>query len=113
MESVRSQNRSLVLEYINSKGPVSRTDIAAASGLTAASVTQITTQLLSEGLLKEIGTSGGIGAGRRRVLLDIDAAAAFVLAVNIEPEETALAVCDLKGRILGEGRNDALIKVKV
>jgi predicted NBD/HSP70 family sugar kinase len=99
METVRYQNRALILDYINSKGPVSRTDIAAASGLTAASVTLITTRLLAEGILKETGTTIGTGAGRRRVLLDIDASAAYVLAVNIEPKDTVIAVCDLKGNV--------------
>ena len=111
MESIRSQNRSLVLDYINSKGPVARTEIASASGLTAASVSQITTQLLAEGLLKEIGTTGGTGVGRRRVLLDIDPFKSLVFAINIEPEETTVTVCDLKGRVVGEGTEAALIKI--
>ena len=108
METIRDQNRALILEYVNAKGPVSRTDIAAASGLTAASVTLITTRLLSEGILKETGTTIGTGAGRRRVLLDIDPGVAYVLAVNMEPRETVIAVCDLKGRIVGQGDKEQL-----
>ena len=111
MEGLRARNRALVLDYINSKGPVSRTDISSASGLTAASVTQITTQLIAEGIIKEIGTKGGTGAGRRRVLLDIDPSAAYVMVVSIELEETVLAVCDLKGRVVGENSPKALIRV--
>lgn len=111
MERVRSQNRALILDYINSHGPVSRKDIAAASGLTAASVTQITTKLLAEGSLKEIGRSSGTGAGRRKVLLDIDPASAFCFAINIEPDETAFAICDLKGRAVGEDTGDPLARI--
>ena len=55
MERVKKQNRSLILGYINDNGPLSRKDIAAATGLTPASVTQITTQLIDDGLLKELG----------------------------------------------------------
>ena len=113
METVRYQNRALILDYINSKGPVSRTDIAAASGLTAASVTLITTRLLAEGILKETGTTIGTGAGRRRVLLDIDASAANVIAVNIEPKDTVVAICDLKGRVLEGPGSEPLLRTIV
>ena len=53
MEGVKRENRSLILHYINNYGPVSRKDIATATHLTPASVSQITTALLEEGILKE------------------------------------------------------------
>ena len=99
MERIKKENRSLILSYINDVGPVSRKDIALNTGLTAASVTQITTVLLAKGLLKELGTvSAPTGtAGRKKVLLDINENADFVYSVNIESEETNVAVCNLKG----------------
>lgn len=105
MERVKKENRSLILNYINDNGPVSRIDIAEATGLTAASVTQITTALISEGILCESGISSEkkSSAGRKKVLLAINADAAFVLSINIETETTTIAICNLLGEVLYVG----------
>ena len=102
MERVKRENRSLILKCINDIGPVSRIDIAEATGLTAASVTQITTSLIAEGILSEVGISPeNTGtAGRKKILLDINPDSAWVIAVNIESETTTAAVCDMKGNIV-------------
>ena len=106
MERVKIQNRSLILRYINGHGPVSRKEISKATGLTAASVTQITMQLLAEGMLRELGAAAESSgkAGRKEVMIDIRSEAMLVLSFNIEPEETTAAICDLKGNLI---RNDA------
>ncbi len=99
MERVKQQNRALILSYVCSKGPVSRKDIAQDTGLTAASVTQIVNALIREKLITELGTDSnptGI-AGRKKILVDIRCDSEFVFAVNIEPDETTVALCDLKG----------------
>ena len=56
MEKVKKENRSLILQCINNNGAMSRKDIAAATGLTPASVTQITTKLIEDGILVELGS---------------------------------------------------------
>ncbi len=101
MERVKKENRSLILKYINDNGPVSRIDIAEATGLTAASVTQITTTLISVGILKELGSNPDAvkSAGRKKILLDINPDAAFVISVNIESEATTICISDIKGNI--------------
>ncbi len=112
METVKIRNRSLILKFINDHGPVSRKELAAATGLTPASVTQITMQLISEDLLTELGAvKEPIGrAGRREVLLDIRTDSYLVLSVNIEPEETTAAVCNMKGEIVkGNEKEDLLV----
>ena len=99
MERVKQQNRSLILNYICSKGPVSRKEIALDTGLTAASVTQIVSALISDKLLVELGPSSESAGtvGRKKILIDIRSDAEFFFAVNIEPDETNIALCDLKG----------------
>ena len=102
MQRVKRQNRSLILGYINENGPVSRTDIAQATGLTAAAVTQITATLIAEGILYEAGAIDehpGV-AGRKKVPLDIEPNNSLVYAVNIEPDMTTIVVCGLKGEPL-------------
>ena len=112
MERVKRQNRSLILNYINSTGPVSRKDIAAATGLTAAAVTQISAALISEGVLTVKGTSTERSgeAGRRKVLLDIDPEVSLAYTVNIEPDITTVAVCGVKGFAVLSDDGEPIVK---
>jgi len=102
MERVRRKNRALILNCITDAGPLSRTDIAERTGLTAASVSQITTALLSERILTESGTDvpNPGTAGRRKVLLDLNPDAGYCFAVNVESIDTTVAIVDRKGRLL-------------
>ncbi len=99
LEQVKKENRSLIIKCINDNGPLSRKDIAELTGLTAASVTQITTQLIADKILLEAGSvhdSAG-NAGRKKVLLDINASLYYIISVNIESEDTYIAICNVKG----------------
>ena len=113
MERVKQQNRTVILSYICSKGPVSRKDIAQDTGLTAASVTQIVTNLIDEKLLTELGPSSeSTGtAGRKKILVDIRSDFEYFYAVNMEPDETTVALCDLKARALKDRFGSELVTV--
>ncbi len=100
MGQVKKQNRSSILNYICEVGPVSRKDIAGATGLTPAAVTQICTEFISQGMLFETGaTEKGAGAGRRKVYLDINYDWTYLFAINIEQERTTVALCNMRGDI--------------
>ena len=108
MERVKKENRSLILKCINNNGAMSRKDIAAVTGLTPASVTQITTKLIDDDILVELGSvheSTGT-AGRKKVLLDINESFCYICSVNIESNNTTLAVCDFKGQLKALSRVD-------
>ena len=102
LEQVKINNKSTILKLINEKGPLSRKDIADETGLTPASVTQITTALLSDGLLSEKGTDETVRstAGRRKVFLDINPEYLFGVTVNLDPENTTVAVINAKGEAI-------------
>lgn len=101
MESVKKQNRSSILNYICAVGPVSRKDIADATGLTAAAVTLICNDFIQQNLLYEIGQiTDSQRAGRRKVLVDINYNYAYIFAVNIEQIQTTIALTNLKGDVL-------------
>lgn len=98
MLTVRRENRASILKLINDNGPTSRKDIADTLGLTQAAVTLICNDLLKEGILFETGINvKNSGAGRRKVLLDINYNVAYVYAISIESQYTTIAISNLKG----------------
>ncbi|HAQ51972.1 MAG TPA: hypothetical protein DCR12_04340 [Lachnospiraceae bacterium] len=100
MGQVKKQNRSSILRYMNSHEDVSRKEIAEATGLTAAAVTQICNDFLDMGLIKECGTmSDNKGAGRRKVKLRINNDYAYIVGVNIESQDTVVVISDLGGHV--------------
>ena len=100
MGQVKKQNRSSILRYMNSHADVSRKEIAEATGLTAAAVTQICNDFLDIGLIKECGTvSDNKGAGRRKVKLRINNDYAYIIGVNIESQDTVIVISDLAGNV--------------
>jgi len=71
----------VILDFIRAHSPVSRTEIWARVGLSRAAVTLIIKQLLSEGLVFELG-HGASNGGRRPVLLEFAKDARVILAYN-------------------------------
>ncbi len=73
---MKQANQSLVLQLIQSHGPISRKDIATVSGLSPASVTGIMGELIAHGLVHEVGEGR---VGRRAVLLRLNPDAGVVV----------------------------------
>ncbi len=114
MEHVKQQNRSLILHAITRLGHVSRKDLASLTHLTPASITVTTNALLNEGILIEAGKSReeGSGAGRSQVLLDLNTDLYKVCTVNIEADETTIAISDCRGRLLENEGKQCLVSLK-
>ena len=68
---IRAINRSAVLNMIKAYGPISRKEIAHRSGLSAATVTGITADLMAEGLVFE-KAQGDSHKGRPPILLALN-----------------------------------------
>lgn len=98
--AVRRRNLGLVLRHIAANGPCARTEIAAATGLSHASVTGLVADLAVRGLVREDGVRHGAGRGRPRRLLRMVAQRALTVAVQISLEQLRVAVADLAGRIV-------------
>ena len=100
MGQVKKQNRTLILKYMNSHEGVSRKEIAEATNLTPAAVTQICTELIESGLIKECGSDTETkGAGRRKVMLSINGEYAYILGINIESEYTSVVTANINGEV--------------
>lgn len=97
-ESARDVNRDVVLEIVRSQQPVSRADLARASGLQPSTVSAIVAQLIEEKWVKE-GSIARRPRGRRPTLLSLNDEL-VILAAAIRPKQAIVALLDLNGRFL-------------
>jgi predicted NBD/HSP70 family sugar kinase len=98
--ALRDHNLGLVLGEIADHGPASRARIAAATGLTKATVSSLVELLAAGGLVQELGAdaAGAVGRPGRPVAL----APAGPVGIGLEINVDYLAVCtvDLAGAVL-------------
>lgn len=101
-ELVRRQNRLLVLDTLRQYGSQARIDIGRRTGLSPATVTTITAQLISEGVLEELGgapeTDQPVKRGRPQTQIDITPRSAYVIAVSISIDGIVLALSNGRGQ---------------
>jgi predicted NBD/HSP70 family sugar kinase len=96
-------SKGLVLDLIRTLGPISRTDLAAETGLTAATMSNVVRQLLDEGLIHETGL-GRPNGGRPVVLLEVDTSARYAVGVQLGSESITYVVVNLRGAVVGRMR---------
>lgn len=98
---MKQSNQHLVLQLIQSQGPISRKAIAQLSGLSQASVSGITGELIERGLVIEVGEVQGEGrTGRKEVLLRLNAQAGYVVGVKLAVRTIACVLVDLDANVL-------------
>lgn len=106
-KDVKETNRISILNLINDRGAISRKDIAEELGITAATVTLISADMLAAGILCEKGeVKDKKRAGRRKILLDINYQYKFVLCICIEVEITTITISDLSGTVIKKRQFD-------
>src|ERR1017187_10343555 len=96
----RQINRNLIFNQIRTRQPISRADLARVSGLQRSTVSLIVEELLAERWIVE-GSMGRLPRGRRPTFLNVSSQRG-VLALDIHPAQTTLAIADLGGDILVE-----------
>lgn len=94
----RKINRNLIFNLIRTKQPISRADLARVSGLQRSTISLIVEDLIAEGWIVE-GAVGHLPRGRRPTFLEINSRRA-IIALDIHPSQTTIAVTDLAGRII-------------
>lgn len=98
LENVKANNRSAILKLLNEQGTMSRKDLAAALGLTPATVTLICSELIASGILCEEGElKESKRVGRKKILVGINYTCRYVLSISIEAIDTRITISDLKG----------------
>ncbi|MGG5252739.1 ROK family protein [Neobacillus sp. SM06] len=104
---VKKNNKSLVLQMVMEKDPISRADIAQVTGLNKATVSSLVNELLEEELIYESGPGESSG-GRRPVLLHFNKVAGYSIGIDIGVNYILGVLTDLKGEILFE-QNQTII----
>ncbi len=89
---VRTTNLAVVLRHLRAHGPSSRAAIAASTGLTKATVSSLTGDLIGHRLLRETGPSGN-RIGRPATVLALDGSAYASIGLQVDAHQlTALAI---------------------
>ncbi|WP_162249201.1 ROK family transcriptional regulator [Devosia sp. Root685] len=97
-DSVRSDNIGFVLDILRQEGPISRIEISAALELSRSTVTEITAELLNDGLIQvhedEEAADSATVRGRPRVRLSLNPRAAYAVGVRLGLSQITVSVTD-------------------
>jgi predicted NBD/HSP70 family sugar kinase len=94
VRDLRRENRSAVLWSLYLGQPRSRQELSAATGLSAASVTNVIRELIDEGIVIETGLAESDG-GRPRAMLAMNPEYGYVIGVDIGETRTRVELFDL------------------
>lgn len=101
MQTVKNENRSLVLYLLNSCGSLSRKEIAKRLELTPAAVTKICNELIERGLIRESGESKSHGkSGRKEIMLSLCLKDRLCFGINAEQDAITFSICGYDGTLL-------------
>ena len=98
-ELMKQLNVSAVLKVIRDNGSLSRADVAKITGLTPASVTNITKMLIEDEYLVEckVGQSSG---GRPPIMLELNPNARYVIGISIGVGMIDVVITNLSAEII-------------
>ncbi|WP_109466784.1 ROK family transcriptional regulator [Albibacillus kandeliae] len=101
----REYGRRRLLQEIRKAGNIPRIELADLTGISRATVTTITAELLQNGLIEEVPRAddeGDARRGRPRVALKIRGAAHLVVGVKVSHQQLSLVLMDFEGNQLAE-----------
>lgn len=96
---VKKRNRNSIFRYICRNGTVSNPDISYATQMSLPTVTQITKELIGQGLVEENGEFQSTG-GRRAKALSAVANAKQAVGLDITKNHVSMVISNLTGEIL-------------
>lgn len=96
---MRAMNRSIVLNVIKTFGPIARADVARRTGLSPATITGITADLIEEELVFEKATGDSSG-GRPGILLAVNPEGGYVFGVKLTETSMIGALTNLESTLV-------------
>ena len=96
--------RQQVFDRVRATGLISRAQVAKDLGVSPASVTAVTADLLDEGLIAEVAMprEGDLGRGRPAVALGVRGQAHLVAGMKLSDREHTAVITDFAGKMLAE-----------
>ncbi len=98
---MREMNQNMLLNLIRTNAPISRTQLKKISGLSLATIVGITTVLIEQQLVVEIGVARSTG-GRKAGLLEIYPEGGYVIGIDLREYQIVGVVLNLHGNIIYE-----------
>ena len=102
----REQGRHILLREIERRGPIPRIDLSQNTGISRATVTTVTAELLRDGLIEEIPrdsvSATDMKRGRPRVDLKIASGAHLVAGIKVSGHSISLMLVDFEGTQIAE-----------
>jgi glucokinase-like ROK family protein len=98
---IRALNRSHVLNTVKTHGPIGRADIARRTGLSPATVTAITAELIAENLVLE-KSPGDSSGGRPPILLVLNPQGGYVIGIKLTEDQAISALTDLEANVVAK-----------
>ncbi|MGW2282042.1 ROK family transcriptional regulator [Streptomyces sp. NPDC001770] len=94
VRDLRRGNRARVLQRLYFDGPLSRQELAPATGLSSGSISNVVAELVAEGVLEEAGIVDSDG-GRPRTLLRVAPAGGLLIGIDIGETRVRVELFDL------------------
>ena len=94
-----------IVGLLGTQGPTSRTDIARALGLSPATVTQVTKDLITRGLVEELQSVPSKG-GRPARLLGLVTDAGVAMGAKVTADHVAIVTVELDGTVRSSAAHD-------
>lgn len=98
-EYIKQKNKSMIMDIIRDKRPISRADIAKMTGMSPTSVGRIVGELCELGLVKETEPHSN-GVGRKAILLDINTQSVLTVGVYLDKDIIRTGILDFEGHIV-------------
>lgn len=96
-------SRAVIVDLIRSSGPISRTELTAATGLTQPAISFIVRKLIDDEVIVEIGSAPSTG-GKPRRLLDINRRARHGVGIQLGFESMTIVATDTHGGVVARER---------
>ncbi len=106
---LRAINERMLLEHLRANGPLSRAQLARATGLSKPTVSSALGNLERAGLVRPTGEKSAEHGGRHGILYEFDPTAAYVIGIDVGRSWVRVALADLTGTIVmrRDGSNQA------
>lgn len=99
-QDMKRHNVHLVINTIIKYGPISRTELRDRVGLTAATVINITNDLLERNILLQEGLAAASSKGRKALMLNVNSTAFYTLGVSLSTRRLRVGLANFQGQIV-------------